>query len=441
MHKLSLNLKKLAILAQERFTFIQGSSHMIDVILRLALAHVTSASGSSPAGQKNISLMIKLCFSALTISAFALTLVVAVMNGFQKETAKKLQGIHADIIIKSPTGALDYQRLASVIEKEFPQQISASAPQAISNILLKSDTHDTLSPLCVCVGIEPACERKVSTLFSTLTRDTHPTEQVSENKILLGVTAAKLLEVTPETAITALYIPEEPHKRKITLEQAPAVVGGTFKTGIDEFDSAVVFCNLTFFKKLFKTIEVSQLTLKCTAETDIDSCAQTLKVRFSDLDVYTWKDLYPALVAALALEKYAAFIILALCALIAAMNCMALIFMYVTQKKMEIVILKTMGMRDRDISFLFMLIGLLITLAATVTGIILAAIGSWVLERYPIITLPDAYYVDHLPAALDMPLIIAVFCTMMLLGFIASYIPARRIHTFSVAHLLKFGAE
>lgn len=409
---------------------------MIDVIIRLALAHITSASG-----QKNISLMIKLCFIALTISTFALTLVVAVMNGFQKETAKKLQGIHADIIIKSPSGALDYKRLAAVIEKEFPDEILATAPQAISNILLKSDTHETLSPLCACIGIDPECEKKVSTLFSTLTQPQNPTEQLTDNRLLLGVTSAKLLNIKPGEPVNALYIPEEPQKRKITLEQVPAEIGGTFKTGIDEFDTAVVFCNLDFFKSLFKNIEVSQLTLKCNPDIDIGSCAQLLKDRFNGLEVYTWKDLYPALVAALALEKYAAFIILALCALIAAMNCMALIFMYITQKKMEIVILKTMGMLDRDISMLFMLIGIIITISATISGIILAACASWFLERYPIITLPDAYYVDHLPAALDMPLVIAVFCTMMLLGFIASYIPARRIHTFSVAHLLKFGAE
>lgn len=409
---------------------------MIDVIVRLACAQITSGSG-----QKNISLMIKLCFIALTMSTFALTLVVAVMNGFQKETAKKLQGIHADIIIKSPTGALDYQRLASVIEREFPHEIRATAPQAISNILLKSDTQETLSPLCVCIGIEPLCQKKVSSLFSTLTQQDNVVEQVAENKLLVGVTAAKLLNTQPGCQVTALFIPEEPKKRKITLEQAPAVIGGTFKTGIDEFDTAVVFCNLSFFKKLFTTQDVSQLALKCNSEIDLETCAQKLKNRFNDLEVYTWKDLYPALVAALALEKYAAFIILALCALIAAMNCMALIFMYITQKKMEIVILKTMGMRDRDISLLFMLIGLIITFAATITGIILAAIGSWLLQQYPLITLPDAYYVDHLPSALDLPIIVTVFCTMMLLGFMASYIPARRIHNFSVAHLLKFGAE
>jgi lipoprotein-releasing system permease protein len=385
--------------------------------------------------------MIKLCFTALTISTFALTLVVAVMNGFQKETSKKLQGIHADIIIKTAAGALDYEKLITVINKEFPDDIRAATPQALSNVLLKSEEQNSLSPLCACIGVDPAREKDVSTLFSTLTSRDNPGEQLAGNKILIGTTAARALGIKRGDALALLYIPEEPQKRKITLQESAGTLGGTFKTGIDEFDTAVVFCNLDFFKSVFKNSDVSQVALSCKPGISLESCAEKLKRRFPQLEIYTWKDLYPALVSALALEKYAAFIILALCALIAAMNCMALIFMYITQKKMEIVILKTMGMQNGDISLIFLAIGCIITFFATITGIVLAALAGWLIERYPLITLPDAYYVDHIPVSLDAPLITAVFCTMLLLGFIASYIPSRRIHSFSVAHLLKFGAE
>ncbi len=385
--------------------------------------------------------MIKICFAALTISTFSLTLVVAVMNGFQKETAKKLQGIHADIIIKAPAEALDYEKLITVIKKEFIAEIQQASPQAISNVILKSNKHDTLSPLSVCIGIDPQRENEVTTLFSMLSSPENPLLQIAGNRILIGKTAAQVLDATPQEPISLLYIPEEPQKRKITLEETHAVIGGTFRTGIEEFDTAVVFCNLDFFKKTFKNSDVSQIVLKCKPGINLEQCAHALKKRFGQLEVYTWKELYPALVSALALEKYAAFIILALCALIAAMNCLALIFMFITQKKMEIVILKTMGMRDKDISLIFLLIGFMITLASTIFGIILSAGAGWFLQRYPLITLPDAYYVDHLPVDLDFPLILAVFCTMLALGTFASYIPSRRIHTFSIAHLLKFGAE
>lgn len=409
---------------------------MISLIIRLALAHIYSASA-----QKNISLMLKVCFLALTISAFSLTLVVAIMNGFQQETAKKLQGIHADIIIKARGGALDYERLIAVIQKEYPDSIAAATPQAFGNILLKSDIQDTLSPLCACIGIDPSREQQVTTLFDTVINKQDILNQVTDNKLLIGATAAALLKVKSGDAITALYIPEEPQRKKITLQESPAIIGGTFKTGIEEFDTSVVFCNLNFFKTLFKNSDISQIAVKCKPGVDITECARALSQRFPQLEVFTWKDLYPALVSALALEKYAAFIILALCALIAAMNCLALIFMYITQKKMEIVVLKTLGMADSAISSIFMFIGIVITCLATVTGIALAALAGWVIEHYKIIALPDAYYVDHLPVLLDIPLVLVIFCTMLILGTLASYIPSRRIHTFSVAHLLKFGVE
>lgn len=406
----------------------------MNLIMRLALAQLYSASG-----QKNISLMMKLCFCALMISAFSLTLVVAVMNGFQKQTAKKLQGIHADITIKSPTGSLDYERLIAVLMHEYPTQIVAASPQAYAHLMLRTQEPEQLSPLCVCVGIDPQREAGASTLFNFVLTP-HP--GLEHDDLLVGKTLANQLQLKENTPVQALYIPEEPQRKKITLSDTPAHIGGIFKTGIEEFDTSVIFCNLTFFKTLFKTIDVSQVILKIQpTAASLENMRNTLAKRFPDLIVYTWKDLYPALVSALALEKYAAFIILALCALIAAMNCMALIFMIITQKKMDIVTLKTLGMRDSDITAIFVLMGTCLTAAATTCGMVLACIASWALERYPIITLPDVYYVDHLPAQIDSMLIITVFCTMMLLGIIASYLPTRKIHTLSLARIIKFGVE
>ncbi len=409
---------------------------MYRLIFKLALAHIFKTST-----QKNISFMIKLCFVALTTSTFALTLVVAVMNGFQKETAAKLQGIHADIIIKAPSGALDYERLIRMLKQEFPDLVRNATPQAFYNVLIRSEEQGTFSPLSACIGIDPAREGNVTTLFSSLNNPESPETQLADNHILLGATAATLLQVRPGDPLKLLYTPQEPHGRKITLREADALVGGTFETGIDEFDSAVIFCNLDFFKKTFSESDVTQIAVACQPGVSLDRCARQLKARLPELEVFTWKDLYPALVAALALEKYAAFIILALCALVAAMNCLALIFMYITQKNKEIAILKTLRMPDWAISRIFLMIGLLITFASTSMGILLAIGAGFLIQRYPLVTLPDTYYVDHLPVLIDAPLIAAVVVTMLLLGLLASYIPSRRVHTFSVAHLLKFGAD
>ena len=69
---------------------------------------------------------------------------------------------------------------------------------------------------------------------------------------------------------------------------------------------------------------------------------ESLKKRL-DLEVMSWKDLYSSLVSALILEKYAILFILALVALVASLNIISLLFMYVTQKRTDIAILSNNG--------------------------------------------------------------------------------------------------
>ncbi len=295
---------------------------MMKLIVKLALAQVFNTSQ-----QKSLSIMVKLSYIALTIGSFALTLVVGIMNGFQKETSKKLQGIHADIIMKSSTGALDYKKLIEVINHEFIHDVKATSPQAIAHALITNQEQTLFSPLSLCIGIDPTHEPQVTTLFNTLCNSQNKGGQIADKNILIGVTAARTLALKEGDLVNILYLPEELQSKKITLQESSARIGGTFKTGIEEFDTSIIFCNLDFFQELFTSIDVSQIVIKCHKDVDIDHCVQRLKARFQDLEIYTWKDLYPALVSALELEKYAAFIILTLCALIAAINCMALIFM------------------------------------------------------------------------------------------------------------------
>ena len=100
--------------------------------------------------------------------------------------------------------------------------------------------------------------------------------------------------------------------------------------------------------------------------------------------------------AALALEKYAMFFILFLIVLIASMNTISLLFMFITHKKRTIGLLSAMGMSRAAIMKTFITLGMGITFSAACVGLA-AAIGiSLLLEEYHLISLPDVYYVSHL---------------------------------------------
>ncbi len=95
--------------------------------------------------EKALSVMIKVCFMSIFIAVASLTLIAAIMNGFEKETYKKLQGIHADLTLSGRNKPLQYGKLVSVIEKEFPEVIAIS-PTSYGQVLL---SHNEQTQICL----------------------------------------------------------------------------------------------------------------------------------------------------------------------------------------------------------------------------------------------------------------------------------------------------
>jgi len=79
-----------------------------------------------------------------------------------------------------------------------------------------------------------------------------------------------------------------------------------------------------------------------------------------------------------------------------------------------------------------------IAFIGSILGLTLAFCAGWILETYPFITLPDAYYVTHLPSRMTIQIFVAVFTVVMLLSFISTWLSARRTKNVNISHVLRF---
>ncbi len=393
--------------------------------------------------EKTISVMLKICFFSILIGTCALTLVAAIMNGFEQATYKKLQGIHADITINAYDQAIDYEKLKKVIEEEYADTIAAVSPTSIHQVIIQNSSQEHPQyTICLLKAIDPKQEQKTSNLPSMITK--RVSSQVSQHKyltnlgtttIMLGEALAEQLHLTTGDTVTLLYPDQGILNHKITLEEKEVRIEALFKTGIHDFDEHVIICSFELARQLYPT-PVSQVTLMLKDPHQEQMVIESLRKRLS-LTVLSWKELYPSLVSALILEKYAMIGILLLVTLVASLNIISLLFMYVVQKRKEIAILKTLGMADGSLISIFLIISALITLSATGCGIILAYALTALLNHYPFIQLPDVYYVSHLPAALNGRILCAIALLALLVSIIAAYIPARKIKNMVISHVLK----
>lgn len=388
--------------------------------------------------EKTIKTMIRITVISILIGSCALALVAAVMNGFEQGTRKAIQGIHPDLIISNADAPLNYTKINEVMKKEFSTTVMSTSPYAQESALIKAADAKTIAQIVTVTGLDPQAEQNTTKLASMIKQPVEGNLALlnQADTVIIGEALASMLCATVGDEIVLMHAPELSGKSTFSVEQATVKIAGIFKTGIDDIDARIVFCSLPTFKIIFGHEHIT--TIGITLAPYVPDCTvqKNLHERF-ELDVLSWKELYPALLSALTLEKYAMFFILALILLVASMNIASLLFMLITQKKMEIGVLKTVGLTEAEITRIFMLIGVGLAVSSSVIGLGVAGIASFLLNHFKLISLPDVYYVSHLPAAMTIEILGAVLLVVVILSIAASYLATRGLRSLETSSVLR----
>jgi len=391
--------------------------------------------------QKGISTMTIICFAGIFIGSFSLAVVTAIMHGFEVAIEEKMQGIHAHLTIDGQGRAINLKALTPVLRNEFPEVISFTPHTTRHALIRLPDELDTTPSVVILNAINPETELTTSTLFDKIIIPENKKQfplLVNDNNIIIGKQLAIRNDITIGDTIELLFIREEKiNNRKVTFDAQPVTIGGIFNTGIDEFDTGVIYCSFDLLEKMFPNTTIEQITLKLHPHTDEKQLIQKLHNRIG-LSVYSWKDLYPSLIAAQKLEKYVSFFIIALILLVASMNIISLLYMQITQKRHDIAMLKALGMTNAAISHIFLIIGMTISISASSLGLLGSLIASYLIKRFPFITLPDTYYVTHVPIAMNWHILCAVFCVVLMFSLCAIWFAVQQIRSINISRVLRF---
>jgi len=389
--------------------------------------------------EQTLSAMATVCFCAILIGSCALTLVSCIMSGFEQATHEKLRGIHSQIIMRTPRGSLNFARMKEVLEKEF-FEIAAFGPTGFKHALIHMPDEQETNNIVILKGIDPVHEMQVKTIFQKIippSASSAPDLSIllADNKFIIGKKLADTLHLTIGDSLTLLSSSSEQYDEDMVFDKTRVTVSAFFDTGIEEFDMGVLCCSLECLKNLFDQ-GISQININLVPGADEQALLAKLKQRFH-LDAHSWKDLYPALVSALKLEKYAMFFVLMLIIIVASMNIISLLFMYISQKQKDIAILKACGADQRTINTIFMIIGVGITGCAALGGELIAFIICLILKKYPFIKLPDTYYVSHLPVCIEYNTFLLVFIAVIVIGSCASFFSLQQNKKLLISSVLK----
>lgn len=220
-------------------------------------------------------------------------------------------------------------------------------------------------------------------------------------------------------------------------------IAGIFRTGLYEYDATWIYVSLATVAAINVTDEIRPSVI--SVQTDnleatagiAESIRKELGPEYTTVD---WQQANGPLFAALALERKAGAVIIALIILIAALNITTMLILVVVERRTDIAILGAMGARASSIMLIFVLEGMFIGLAGAGAGVALGLIGCRLGDRFHLVSLPpDVYSISSVPFHPQAFDVIVAAALAFLLTLLSTLYPARAAARVRPVEILRDG--
>ena len=333
-----------------------------------------------------VSVITVISILGVTLGIAVMIIVISVMQGFDTELQQTVLGFEPEVTIQSDSPIDDWRQILTQLKSN--PNVLAAAPQVRGPVIAEHD-HIVVTPLLA--GIDPVAELKVVNLKALIKQGTF---DLNGDSVILGASLADSLNAHVGDKITVTgpgnlpKILEEIRKEandpnstkkisdlkdEVTMP-ADLTVTGIFESGRYEYDANVLFVSLSLGQELWDLEDsVHSIAVKTTnpeiAATEVrDRLNQTLK---NGANASTWMDNNEDRFDAIRIERTVMFFILLFIVIVAAFGVMNTLITVTVQKTREIGVMKALGATTAQITWVFMMQGMVVGFFGNLTGFLL----------------------------------------------------------------------
>ncbi|MEW6652739.1 MAG: ABC transporter permease [Bacteroidota bacterium] len=373
----------------------------------------------------------------ITIGVAALVIVLSVFNGFGSIVTKILVSFdpHIKIVLTEKYTEQDLSELQRSLQS-LGEVDSAYPVLEGKTLFVNNKTYEVVN--FKGVGISQEDQWSVSSKIISGEND------LSENKIIIGLALALKLgiRVGDTITVTSAYDIEKTITSLSLPQTKKFVISAIFESNNKDYDAAYAFSSLTSAKKLFGVKKsLTGFEIRLNDFNDAEKVKDQLEkiVNINSAAVQTWYDLHKQLYNVMLIERWAAYIILCLIIAVASFNIFASLTMTVLEKKRDIGILRSLGVKQDSIQKIFMLSGLMIGVAGTISGLIIGLLVCYLQINYKFYSLdPMKYIIDALPIQVKFSDILVISLMALFLSYIAAYFPAKQAAKTVIIDSIKY---
>jgi len=235
-----------------------------------------------------------------------------------------------------------------------------------------------------------------------------------------------------------------------------ATVIDVLKTGMSEYDSNLVLCNLDYLQEARGMVDptsgmrsITSIQLKLKDYDDAPEVVRRLQAAFPPgvFSVRTWEQKQGPLLAAVEVEAAILNVLLFLIIAVAGFGILAIFYMIVVEKTRDIGILKALGASSAGVMKIFLSYGLALGIVGSGVGVLLGLVFvryinviegwiTWVTGRK--VFDEKIYYFPEIPTDVHSSMVLWVALGAMAIAVLASVLPARRASRLHPVESLRY---
>ncbi|PPK87576.1 lipoprotein-releasing system permease protein [Neolewinella xylanilytica] len=376
----------------------------------------------------------------VAIGTASLIIALSVFNGFEDIFVGMFNNLNPDVRITAAKGKTFEATDSLLTEIRSVEGVSVISHTLEETARFQYLGHQAFGPLKG-VDREYARINGIDTMIKDGQYDLL-VPQVETMGSIVGQNLARELLIDPENRVNPLsiYVPR-PRTRGgssiLASGRLPYRVREVLPMGIvrsqEAFENQAVLVDLSVARELLgvDAPTVSSLEIKLGPGFDNPRTFRALeRLLGDDYLVRNRFEQENSILKLMRVEKYVAYAIVTLMVILISFNLVGALWMIVLEKRQDIVILQSLGMVGSEIRNVFLRVGLLISAIGLGTGFALATLIYLIQTHYGIVGLPGTL-AEAYPMSLRAVDFLVVTLTVLVIGLLASILPARRAERVS----------
>ena len=373
----------------------------------------------------------------IAIGVATLIIVMSVMNGFREEMLTRIIGFngHASLYLSQNSKQLNPNNIKKILLDI--EEVRDAIPVVESTIMASTAKR---SKGVFARGFSLNDFKGNELLFNSISSDTFA-NFAYDNSVIIGHKLYKYLNLKEGNNITLI----SPTGLSTPFGSAPLAkkfnIAGTFDLGMYEYDSSVLFMSIKNLRDFIgysdNQIDHVEIFYKNPENSELNS--YNIKKKLDNLEqgniVVPWTSRHKQLSSALEVERTVMFIINTLIIIVAAFNIISSMIMLVRDKESSISILRTIGVTDKSILKIFVIVGSSIGFIGTAFGLIIGLLFSINIEKIQKflegftgtnLFSAEIYFLSNLPSKIILSEVVFVVLLAFILSLSATIYPAWR---------------